>query len=103
MDIKEYNGISPIIKFYKNGNFITYEYNNKLMILNDDNLTILKYMIDIPYKVSFCGIPINIINNVLDKLDNDNVKYFGYREKDSKNDMIVYHAIFTEKVKIKKI
>ena len=103
MDVKIYNRLSPTIKFYNQLNIILCEYNSNFEIVNDDYLEQLRKEINLPYKVSFYNIPIEIVNKILNILDTDNAKLFWYREKDSKNDLIAFHAIFTEKIKTKKI
>ena len=102
MEIKTYNGLTPIIKFYKDGNEIIYKYNDQLY-KGEKKLEILKSQLVLPYKFSFYEIPIEIVENILKIFNNDDVNLFWYREKSLNNyNLKNYHAIFLKKVKVKR-
>ena len=103
MNIKEYNSLESIIKFYYFNKDIYYYFNNKVYELTKDNLNILKDELIIPYKMEFKNIPINIVIEIIEKIKNDDSNLFAYRIKDNMNDTINYYAILTESQKVKQI
>lgn len=103
MTVKMYNYLMPTVSFYKKRNIVLYEFNDNLIVVNDNNLEILKNQLNLPCKISFFDISLELFEKIINILNNENSKLFWYREKNPKNDIISYHAIFLEKEKIKKI
>ena len=102
MKIKRYNGLLPLIKFYRKEDTILLKYNNKLFEATEENINLLKEYLELPYKLSFYGININRVINILNILNDEKSKLFFYRENDLKNNLIMHHAIFLEKEKVKR-
>ena len=98
MKIKKYNSLTPTIRFYKEKDEIYYRYNNKLIKV-DNNLELLKEQLILPYKLSFYGLPIEMVDNILKIFNDENNKLFWYREEKNTIDLIIYHAIFLEREK----
>ncbi|MBR3661066.1 MAG: hypothetical protein IKN63_04080 [Bacilli bacterium] len=103
MNIKEYNSLEPKIEFYSNDSSIYFKVNNNLYIYNNTNIEYLKNMLELPYKISFYGLSNANIERILNDLKNNDNRIFCYRVKNPKTDTIVFHAIVTKKIKIKKL
>ena len=103
MNSKIYEEYKPIVIFYKIGQDVCYEYNNDIQKVNFDTLYELKQQLIVPYKISFIGISRANIARILKDLKEENIDIFCYRVKNPKTNNLKYHAIFTEKSKIKKL
>ncbi len=103
MNIKIYQEYTPKVNFFKLGQDICYKYEDKIQKADLFSLNELKNKLNLPYKVSFEGISRANIGRILKDLIDEDINVFCYRVKNPKNDLIKFYAIFTEKVKIKKL
>ena len=104
MNIKVYEGYSkPIVSFFHLGKDICYRYESNIEKVNLDTLNILKEQLELPYKVSFYGINRANIGRILKDMKDEDTEIFCYPVKNPKTNLLKYHAIFTKKIKIKKL
>ena len=83
--------------FEKNGkNYL--KYRDKVVLITEKNLEILKKLLDLPYKLLFYGIKKDIIANIMFDMHNDaaecELKEYSY---DKKNKKSKYAAIYRAK------
>ena len=103
MNIKIYQEYKPIVNFFKLGQDVCYKYENEIQKVDLFSLNELKNKLDLPYKASFIGINRANIGRILKDLIDEDIDVFCYRVKNPKNNWIKFYAIFTEKIKTKKL
>ena len=103
MNIKVYEEYKPIVNFIKLGQDVCYKYQEEVQKVDLFSLNELKNKLELPYKVSFEGISRSNIGRILKDLIDEDTNVFCYRVKNPKNNLIKFYAIFTKKIKTKKL
>lgn len=102
MKIEEFNNLELMVKFFKMNTGMYFTYNNNLYKCTENNLKELKEVLELPYKISFCGLSRSVIGRILGSLKDVNNEILYYRICNSRSNIFLFHAIIFEKEKIKK-